>query len=292
MILISLLVVLFLEYQFKLSSVLGNRLGARALMPAWYEFFSPQLRDSSPRISYLILVSLPVILAVWLTQMDGDFFLGVAQFFLTILILSYSLGPLDQNAHLKSYFEALERDDLQAAFIVVQENLNQKQHKDCPESSEALGRQVTDLILRQCNFRFFGVLFYYVLFGVGGALAYNLICNIEYHVRDEEESTIHPVAKVVRTWIDWIPQRLTALLYSLAGDFNGAFARFLPFALKSGSQSDGMLEQTGIGAMGLDFDNRELDIITENREALALVSRATKVLILIIAIMTVFGLLT
>ena len=135
-------------------------------------------------------------------------------------------------------------------------------------------------------------LFYYVVFGIGGALAYNIICNFEYLVRDEEDSKIHPIAKTVRTWVDWIPQRLTALLYSLAGDFNGAFARFLPFAFKSGSQSEGLLEQTGIGAMGLDFENRELDIITENREALALVSRATKVFILIIAIMTVFGLLT
>ena len=82
---------------------------------------------------------------------------------------------------------------------------------------------------------------------------------------------------------------MTALLYSLAGDFNGAFVRFLPFAFRSGYESEGLLENTGIGAMGIDTDNRELDIITENRQALALVSRSTKVFILIIAIMTVFG---
>ena len=291
MVLISLLVVLFLEYQFKLSSVLDNRFRAKALLPTWYELLSKQMKRSNPQLTYLLLLGVPVVLAIWLTSIDGDFLLGIIQFVLVIFILSYSLGPLDQNIHLQPYFEAQERQDLPAAFLEVQENLNQKCHT-CPATSEALGRQVTELILGQCNFRFFGVLFYFVIFGIGGALAYNLVCNLEYLVRDEDETKIYPIAKTVHTWVDWIPQRLTALLYSLAGDFNGAFARFLPFAFKRGSQSEGLLEQTGIGAMGFDFDNRDLDIITENREALALVSRATKVFILIIAIMTVFGLLT
>ena len=289
MILISLLVVLFLEYQFKLSSVLDQRLGAHQLLPNWYGFLGSQMQSAHPGILYTLIIIIPAVFAIWLTSMDGDFFLTIVQFALIILILSYSLGPLDQNSHLKAYFDAMERDDREAAFLVVQENLNQKHCTETPETTEKLGRQVTELILRQCNFRLFGVLFYYVLFGIGGALIYNLVCNLEYLVRDEEEARIRPVAQNVRLWVDWLPQRLTALLYSLAGDFNGAFARFLPFVFRSGKDSQGLLEATGIGAMGLDFDNRQLDIITENRQALALVSRSTKVFILIIAIMTVFG---
>ncbi len=289
MILISLLVVLFLEYQFKFSQQLTQKLGSDRLLPAWYGLLSARLYTVTPAILYSVIVLLPVLLIVWLTSIEGDFLHHIIQFALIIIVLSYCLGPIDQNEHLKSYFSAVAREDVQAAFIVVQENLNQKTCTEAPESMDALGRQVTELILRQCNFRMFGVLFYFVLLGIGGALAYTLICQLENLVREDEDSRINTVADKVLTWVDWLPQRLTALLYSLAGDFNGAFAQFLPYAFKSGTESRGMLEATGIGAMGLDTDNRQLDIITENKQALALVSRSMKVLILIIAIMTVFG---
>lgn len=288
MTLISLLIILFLEHQFNLSRILAEKLRARQLLPGWHKTVIGKTKDNAPLLIYTLLL-MPVVIVVWLTSMEGDWTLGLFQFVLTLVVLSYSLGPINQNTHLAAYYEAVEREDLQAAFMEVQENLNQKARHEPPEDFESLGRQVTELILRQCNFRLFGVLFYYVIFGVGGALAYNLICNIEYHSRDKDDDPVYKIAQTVRTWVDWLPQRLTAILYGLAGDFNGAMAQFLPYAFKSGEQSCGMLEHTGLGAMGLEVEQRTMDVITENNQAMALVSRSGMVFILIIAIMTVFG---
>jgi membrane protein required for beta-lactamase induction len=289
MTLISLLVILFLEYQFKLSQVLAKRFGSQKLLPAWYKAVISGPAKSPVELAYAIVIVLPVALVIWLTETDGSALVSLLQFFIVLLVLAYSLGPMNQNQHLAEYFRAVERGDLEAAYLDVQENLNQKVNLQQPENFEDLGKQVTEMILRQCNFRLFGVLFYFVIFGIGGALAYNLVCNLEYHVRDDEDAKIGPLARKVRSVIDWLPQRLTALLYGLAGDFNGAFGQFLPYAFKSPRDSKGILENTGLGAMGIDPDSRQNDVIDENKQAMALVSRSAMVFVLIIAIMTVFG---
>lgn len=289
MILVSLLIILFLEYQFKISQQMASRLQSHRWLRDWHDLIVGKSAETRPELIFSLIILLPVLLVFWLTSLEGGFFLWLFQFLLTLFVLSYALGPIDQNQHLSAYFEAVERQDFQAAFIEVQENLNQKSCQIAPEDFESLGRLVTELILRQCNFRLFGVLFYFILLGIAGALAYTLICNLEFYVRDNEQSRVKDTARKVRAVVDWLPQRITALLYGLAGDFNGAMAQFLPFAFKSTELSAGMLENTGLGAMGIDVSHREDEVITENREALALVSRSTKVFILIIAIMTVFG---
>jgi len=289
MILISLLLVLLLEHHMKVSYILKDRLSAHNWLPLWVETIEPKLHNQNVWFSLAVVLLLPVAIIYWLTSIDGDWLLSILQFGLTILVLIYSLGPMNQNAHLSAYFKAVKRDDLQAAYIEVQENLNQKSCLAPPKDIDDLGRTVTHLILKQCNFRLFGVLLYFVIFGIAGALAYNLICSHEFRLREDKASRYRvPMAKM-RQIIDWLPQRLTGLLYALAGDFNGALSQYMKYFFKSPKKSIGILVDTGMGALGYSEEDRTEEILLENEQAMALVSRSASVFVLMIAILTVFG---
>jgi len=289
MILISLLLILFLEYQFKLSRVLKQQFHADAWFGRWLDFIVVKLPKDWPWLGYLIQVFIPVLIVMWLAESQAGLIISAVQFVFVLIVLGYSLGPIDQNTHLDTYFEALKQNDLDAAADEIQNNLNQRSVVLHADSIDSLGRQVTNLILRQCNFRLFGVLFYFVIFGIGGALAYNLVCSFEFHHRENEDSPFQNISRRVRHAFDWLPQRITGLLYGLAGDFNGAMQVYLKYFFKSGENCTGLLEQTGLGALGFSEEQRPESALEENYEAMALVSRSAMVFVLIIAILTVFG---
>jgi len=132
------------------------------------------------------------------------------------------------------------------------------------------------------------VLMYFVLLGPAGALLYRLAGTFEFSVRDDEDSPYQEKLKQLRFVLDWLPARLTGFLYTLAGDFTGAMPRFKQFIFTEQSQNELLLEETGLGALGIKEEHCT-DIIDENKQALNLVIRTVVVFLVIIAVLTVFG---
>jgi len=206
---------------------------------------------------------------------------------LTLVVLFYCLDPIDQNGHLDEYFDAMENGDVQSAYYQVEDYLDLKSGKNMPENKQKLGRTVTTLILSQSNFRFFGVLVYFILLGPAGALLYRLTCTFEFSVRDEDESPYRKKLAQLRNILDWLPVRITAFMYALAGDFNGAMSNLKHHLFQAHNHSESLLQETGLGALGLDAEIID-DVKKENNQALALVYRSLVILLVIIAMMTVF----
>jgi len=291
MTLISLLVVLMLEHFFKASAVLENELQSHNWFPTWRQWISKKCQQQSwfeDWLGIVLILGIPVLAIYLLSDVDRGFFLWIFQLALSVIVMIYCLGPIDQNPHLKEYFDAVERDDLQSAYHHVEDYLNLKSVQDKPENMEELGRTVTRLILSQSNFRYFAVLMYFIILGPAGALLYRLTGTFEFNVRDDENSPFREKLQQLRTFLDWLPARLTGFLYSLAGDFSGAMDKLKQYLSSADLQNKQLLEETGLGAMGIESDSCS-NVIEENRRALDLVSRSVFVLVVIIAVLTVFG---
>ncbi len=290
MILISLLFVLMLEHFFKISAVLEDKYKSYNWFPGWRLWISSKFQQDwfNGWAGIMIILGGPVLLLYLLDGADSGFFFWIFQRVLALLILVYCLGPIEQNEHLREYFEAVEREDLQSAYDHVEGYLDLKSGQPMPEELTTLGRTVTRLILSQSNFRFFAVLMYFILLGPAGALLYRLTGTFEFKERDDEESPFRDKLSQMRMIIDWLPARLTGFLYSMAGDFTGAMSKLNKYLMETEQLNKQLLEETGMGALGIQSDACD-NIIEENNQALDLVSRSVVVLIVFIAVMTVFG---
>ena len=290
MTLISLLIVLMLEHFFKVSSVLEMDFKSQDWFLRWHQWIATKFHyhwfENWSGIA--IIIGIPVLFVYLISDLDSGFIFWLLQLALTILVLAYCLGPIEQNEHLRKYFDAVDREDLQSAYEHIVGCLNLKSGKSEPEDIQSLGRMVTRLILSQSNYRYFAVLMYFVLLGPAGALLYRLTHTFEFSVRDVESSPFRDKLIKLRKTLDWLPARLTGFLYSLAGDFTGAISKLKEYMLQDDEQNEHLLEETGLGALGVKSDVCT-NIIDENNEALALVSRSVVVLIVFIAILTVFG---
>ena len=290
MTLIILLFLLMLEHLFNASAVLENELKSHNWFQQWRLWIISKFQQNwfNGWSGIAIIVGTPVlIIGLFLAVGDG-FVFWIFQLALSVLVMIYCLGPIDQNTHLSDYFDAVERGDFQSAFCHVEEYLDLKTDHSIPEDMTTLGRTVTRLILSQSNFRYFAVLMYFVLLGPAGALLYRLTGTFEFTTRDDESSPFQDKLQQMRKTLDWLPARLTGFLYSLAGDFTGAMLKLKQYLLEADHQNQQLLEETGLWALGIK-DADCTDIIEENNQALALVSRSVVILIVFIALMTLFG---
>lgn len=113
----------------------------------------------------------------------------------------------------------------------------------------ALVRQTMEEILRQSLIRLFGVLFWFFLFGVAGAVLYLLtrLGRDRWHV---EPIFNAPTARIAY-WMDWLPARIAAFSFAIVGNFQDALECWRGQARTWGDENEGVLLATGAGALGM-----------------------------------------
>ena len=176
----------------------------------------------------MLLISLaPVILIDrWLAFNDYHLF----RLIFSVVVLFFAFGPHDLVTDVEEYQRALLHSDdsaekelhlVEAAMPLTE----LRQHS----LLEACSRTVTEGILAQGNKRFFAVIFWFIVLGPIGAALFRTINSLrrESYRFSQAERDFQQSAKnmneILRTWqglIGWIPARLTAISYVLAGHFD------------------------------------------------------------------------
>lgn len=191
-------------------------------------------------------IILPIIIATSIIYfLFYHLILGFAGLILSALIFFYCLGP-------------------QNAFYPVTEEQSNSSHNT----------NVADYFA-MVNSQLFAVIFWYVIGGPIAALIYRLISlsrNIEL---------VHEQAKQVTEILEWIPARITALLFLLVGNFQRGFSTLMQYMLTSPDSNDQLLSECGLQAVRID-DVDEIPI----PDAEALVEQAVIVLVVLIALFT------
>ncbi|TQV82784.1 regulatory signaling modulator protein AmpE [Aliikangiella coralliicola] len=280
MTLLTVLLVVALEYHFQW--------GAEYRSFGWFSSLQEKLDDMFGEHSFfegwggigLILLIPVLIVGLFVGIFDGGFYYLIL-FIVSCVVLFLCLGPRPLEVSFRSYFEAMERGDEQAAYLLLNQ---ESQAEDVPEGDEIV-RNATRVILVESQARYFGVLFWFIFLGPFGALFYRLAhqyyCDCKKHNKEEHLPLMSQLLHVV----DWLPARLTCFLFLLTGDFVNGFYRVKDYFADLSANSQHIISETGVAALGLEMGVSDQGI-KENRNAMAMVERTLIIYVVVAAALT------
>ncbi|MCG7984565.1 MAG: regulatory signaling modulator protein AmpE [Candidatus Thiodiazotropha lotti] len=244
----------------------------------------------------LLLLLLPPLLAVAALQhLFSDSLLGLPSLLLSIGVLLYALGPQDLDSQINRYVETAETDDGEAREIA--RNIIEDEP---PTSEPACSQAVSEAALQQANRRTVAVLFWFILLGPLGAMLYRLATWMPQSDQAAQDIDFKLNTRQLVIILDWLPARITAFCYAIAGSFEDALYGWRSYQESRQSEfSDsnaGTLICTGSGAMRLttllDEAYAGAHLYTYlPKAAMALIWRSLIVFLVILAFLTFTGLI-
>jgi membrane protein required for beta-lactamase induction len=245
--------------------------------------------DRNPGVASYVIAGigmvLPVLPVLWIAHAFGAHLLGLPYVAFASLVLVVSLGPRDLGREVRDYIAASEAGDAAAAERLAKEILE----SDPPTAPGGRVRAVEEAILVQANNRVFGVIFWFMLLGPAGALLFRVADLFRRRAvfeagRSSLAGAGEPQSLVALTAIfgtlAWLPARLLAVGYAIAGSFEDAVADWRAYyddcsesffrinedvvcaagmgALRSASGSGSLAEPAAAAAASLKLVNRTL----------------------------------
>ncbi len=282
MTLISLLLVLALEFHFKLGSEYRDFTWFSKARNYLTHLFSEQdFFDSWGGVAIILLTPVLVLYAL-VSLFDGSLYWLVLML-VSIIVLFLCLGPKSLEQSFNVYFESMQRDDLEAAFLHLGQLQHNSENEDIPENDE-LVRAATRTILIESQKRYFGVIAWFIFLGPLGALFYRLSYLYRDYCVTQEFDEHLPLMNQLIHWIEWLPVRLTSLAFLLTGDFVNGFYRIKDYLSDADADNNQLISETGIAALGLEMGVSGGDV-EENHRTIAMVRRTVIIYVVVAAVM-------
>lgn len=202
------------------------------------------------------LIILPVALISWLLR---DALLQVPYFAFSVLVLLFCLGPRDLQHEINDYCDAVVGDDEEAIDRLARELLE----ADPPQDRDQRSQRIQDATFLQANNRIFGVVFWFLVLGPTGAWIFRVLDLMRRRIgfkseRDESETNTRDIVwmgRVLHGFFAWIPARLLAIGYALAGSFEDAMTWWRKDYSKEivsfFEQTETILTRVGAGALSM-----------------------------------------
>ena len=180
--------------------------------------------------------------------------LQIPYFLFAVVVLLFSLGPRDLDDEVEDYGDSLETGDADTQQRVAEQLLERAPPAQPAERNQAVERA----IYVQANNRIFGVAFWFLVLGPTGAWAFRVLDlhrhRAELKAGDEHAMGAMDAVRTLHGLLAWIPSRLLALGYVLAGNFEEAMAswrnRGREAALSFADGTQEILARVGIAAAG------------------------------------------
>lgn len=254
-----------------------------------------------PALIPVIVLALLLVLPVFLVRFGlGDMWFGVPYVVLAIIVLFFSLGPKDIGEDVNEYCHAVESDNVER----IAETARSLTEQDVPDDPEERTQQVEEAVCIQANNRLFAVVFWFVLLGPVGAWAYRVTDLIRrravfkaLRAEGSGNDLLVEAAELLHAWGAWIPARLTAIGYAMAGAFDGALSAWRSVhnaeRLPLHEQSEQLLAQVGVGALALHrLEDESLSerAVRGAKAANGIVVRLFIIWAVVIGAMTLYGL--
>ena len=210
-----------------------------------------------PVILIVIMLVLPVA-AVTLSL--GDALLGFPYLMLAVVVLFFSLGPQDIGEDIDEYCKANEAGDEER----IRQTSKAIIESEVPDDDLERIHRVEEGVCIQANNRLFAVIFWFVV--------------------------------MLHGWLAWIPARLTAIGYAVAGHFDAALGAWRAPSEQSTDTTweynEHLLARVGVSALALSDDDGDSVAERAIKGATAanrLVFRLLLIWAVVIAAMTLYG---
>jgi AmpE protein len=194
----------------------------------------------------LALLVLPPVLAtsLLLDALEPVLF-GLLWIVLAAGLLLYAFGRGDFHVLMQRYRSHCHSGDFEAAYLSAGAEFGWEPGVNDPESAQEVHALIQRELLYEGYQRWFAVLFYFVLLGPAGALAYRLLQLCRESVEPQ----------VARRWVslaDWVPARLLAATFAVTGDFVGSRDALLGVFQRASLGARELLYKVAIVALGIE----------------------------------------
>ncbi len=180
-----------------------------------------EIFEANSYVKILFVVLLPVIF-VLLVIGALEHILSVLGLLAAIAVLTYSFGRGEFNSLSKSYIAAYRQSDWDGA-ISQAKFLEVNVHQIEPDDWSDLNHQMVVALAYRGFERMFAVIFWLLLGGVAGALAYRLLAL--YKAETDSNDDFEKLDKML--WLfEWVPVRIFGLSMALTGNFASCFYRW------------------------------------------------------------------
>ena len=201
-------------------------------------------------ISWLLAV-VPVALVTLIVYSVARHVNGVLALAWNVAVLYLALGFRQFSHYYNSVMLALRAGDIEQARQALREWRGEP-------ASELTGSEIAriaiELGLIRSHRHVFGVMAWFILLGPVGAIGYRLAALLSDRwggAPDVEAGGFGVFAQRAFAVIDWLPTRLTAFGFAMAGDFMGAVECWREQAATWRSHSHGILLAAAAGALGV-----------------------------------------
>jgi AmpE protein len=247
----------------------------------------------------IVLVALPVLPVALVSKALEPHLLGLLQFAFVVLVLLFSFGPRDLKDEVDDYVQAIERHDRDEVLRRGKELLESGPTMHSLGAREAL----EEAIFIQANNRIFGVIFWFVVLGAPGAWAYRVSDMLRRRAVFEAARQGVPRMRgdlghalgLVHGILAWLPARLAAASYALAGSFEDAVGNWRAAVDRASNalldRAEDLLARVGRASLQpslADVPVEQLDLATA-RGAWRIVSRALWIWIATLAVLVLAG---
>jgi adenosylcobinamide-phosphate synthase len=196
-------------------------------------------------LAWVAAVLLPAAGAAFVGALLGDL-LWPLEWAWAVLVLYFCMGFKQFSFAAADLARAILRGDTQEAA----EELAAWRSGPPPAAEEgAVSRAAIEAILLLSLSRLFGVLFWFILLGVFGALLYRLSGVCVERWQEEGAFTAWPLR--ILHWLDWLPARAAAFSFAIVGNFQDALESWRAQAGDGRDRSAGILLASAAGALGV-----------------------------------------
>ena len=243
------------------------------------------------RFGLLLGVGLPVLLVATVQLLLGQSLYGLPLFLFALAVLVYTWGPRDLDLDVDAVVDARSAEARRTAAAAL-----------FPEGGEPVleGPSLVEAVFRCALWRWFGVLFWFLLLGPAGAVLYRLISlsaqGESQRVLPEAQSE---AARLFVAVLNWPVAHLMTFGLALAANFDGVLAAWRDWHANGGMRLDigflGAAARASVVCELAEEDAYAIDgpaqgpALLELRDAMSLVWRVLLLWLAVLAIFVVAG---
>jgi AmpE protein len=243
------------------------------------------------RFGLLLAVGLPVAAVGAVQWALRDLVYGLPGFLFALAVLIYTWGPRDLDLDVDAVIDAPDPGSRRTAA-----------HALFPEGGEPVieGPALVEAVFRCALWRWFGVLFWFLLLGAAGAIAYRLVSlSAQGEARRTLPAAQSDAAVLFIALLNWPVAHLVAFGLALAANFDTVLAAWRDWHARNGMRLDlgflGAAARASVDCELAEEDAYAIDgpaqapALLELRDAMSLVWRVLLLWLAVLALFVVAG---